>query len=97
MYNLTSLQQAADVSDIFIYANTNTGGLLIGLGMLSIFFIMLLVLKKWEFTDALLVSSFISFILSSILSYGQMLNFMFPLTFLLIAAFTAFFVYTAKR
>jgi len=97
MYNLTELQDADTISGIFTFANTNTGGLLLGLGMLSIFFVMLLVLKRYEFQDAMLSSSFVCFILSLILSYGGWLNFMYPLVFLLLAAFTAFYIYVTKR
>jgi len=97
MYNLTELQEATTVSGIFTYANTNTSGMLMGFLMVSIFFIMLMILKRYSFEDAMLASSFSCFILSLILSYGGMLNFIYPLSFLLIAAFTGFYIYVSRR
>ena len=97
MYNLTTLQNASNVAEIVEFTNTNTDGMLMGLAIISIFFIMLMVLKRWEFDDALLSSSFVCFVLSLILSFGQWISFMYPLTFLILSAFTAFYVFVTKR
>lgn len=92
-YNITQLQAADTVNELFVYANDVTGQVLMGLFMIAIFFIMLMVLKRWDFDKALLSSSFSCFILATILSYGRLLNFMIPLLFLIIMAFTGFYMY----
>lgn len=93
-YNITQLQASQSIYDIFVYANNSTTGLLSMLFMLAIFFVMLMALKRYSFARSLLATSFVCFILSSMLAYIKMLNFMLPLAFLTILAFTALFVYT---
>jgi|TARA_Y100000310_G_C20686141_1_gene819135 hypothetical protein len=97
MYNLTILSDSDSIGDLFITANTYSNSTLFGMFIIAIFFVMLMVLKKWEFTSALLTSSFSSFILSLILVYADLLNFIYPLLFLTITAFTALYVFTAQR
>jgi len=97
VYNLTLLKETDTVSEIAIYANNATDGILFGLFMIIIFFTMLLIFKKWEFDEALLSSGFSSFILSAILAYGGFINLIYPLAFLAITAFTAFYVFVVKR
>lgn len=96
-YNLTGLQTSTNLYDLFSYANTSTDGTLIITLILSIFFIMLFVLKKWEFQDALISSSFVTFILAALLSYAKLLNIIFPLAFLAITAFTILFTTFIKK
>jgi len=95
-YNLSLLTNSSSISGIVSTANSYTGGLLVGLLVLSVFFIMLLALKKWEFDDALLSSSFVSFIISAILVAAGMLNLLWTLGFLALTAFTAFYMYVVK-
>ena len=95
-YNLSLLTNSSSISGIVITANSYTGGLLVGLLVLSVFFIMLMALKKWEFDDALLSSSFVSFIISAILVAAGMLNLLWTLGFLALTAFTAFYMYVVK-
>ena len=95
--NLTILQEADTMGKIAIYANNASNGILMGGFMIAIFFVMMFVLKRWDFDDALLSSSFVCFILSSILAYSKLLNIIFPLGFLAITAFTALYVFVAKR
>lgn len=97
MYNITPLQNAENITGIVTYANTVTDGAMSILMILAVFFILLLILKRWSFEDALLTSSFICFILSSFLTYGKFLNFMFPLAFLIMTALTALYVYVTRR
>ena len=96
-YNMTALQEVDTVYKLFEYAQISSEYTLFGLFMLAIFFVMLMVLKKWEFTDSLITSSFICFVLSSILVYGKLLNMWFPIFFLGITAFTGLYMYAIQR
>ena len=91
-YNITGLTTAETVGDIVVYANTSIGGFLFGLFILALFFIMLMVMRRYEFTDTLIASSFSCFIISTILSYGGFLNILFPIGFLTIMSLTALYV-----
>jgi hypothetical protein len=93
-YNLTNLTNAQNVGDLVTFANSSTEGFFIGLVMVAIFFILLMALKKWEFTNALLASSWVSFLLAAILAYGGYVNVLLPLGFLILAATTALYLWT---
>lgn len=92
-YNMTALQNIDSIGELFVYADKSTGNILFSIIITAIFFIMLLVMKRWEFDKALLSSSFGCFLLALILSYGGLLNFVFVLIFLIITAFTGLYVY----
>ena len=100
-YNITALSNIETLPDLFIYANNSTAvsgqGMLFGLISVALFFIMLFVLKRWEFYKELLSSSFAMFILTVILSFAQLVNFIFPLTFLIIMAFTGLYAWMNER
>ena len=96
-YNMTALQEVDTVYKLFEYANISSEYSLFGLFMVAIFFVMLMVLKKWDFLDALITSGFVCFVLSSILTYGKLLNMVFPIMFLGITAFTGLYLYAVKR
>ena len=95
-YNLTALTDATTVSSMAVVANNIVDQILFGIFMLAIFFVMLMALKRYDFDNALLSSSFVCFILSMLLLFGGLINFMFPLLFLTISAFTAFYMYIAS-
>ena len=96
-YNMTDLAASDTFYKIVNFANDSSGGILVGLFMLSFFFIMLMVLKRYDFDGALLVSSWICFIISMLLTYAGLLNLVFTLLFLVIAAFTAFYMTVLKK
>jgi len=96
-YNITGLTSAETITDIVVFANESTGSILFGLFVLAIFFIMLMVMRKYEFTDTLLASSFSCFIISVLLAYGGLLNILFPIGFLTIMSLTALYVFMNKR
>lgn len=96
LYNLTNLTNADNLGDVMLFSNEVTGGVLIGLLLVAIFFIMLMALKRWEFANALLASSWVSFLLGIVLSYGGFVNILLPLGFLAVAAFTALYIYTTQ-
>lgn len=97
MYNLTDLQEATNVVDLVSYANTSTDGVMVMLFVFAIFFVMLMISRRYGFTEGIVTSSFLSFIISSLFTYGKLLNILVPLLFLALTAFTAMYLYIARR
>ena len=96
MYNMTQLANVSTVFGLVQYANDATTELLMPLFVMSVFFIMLMVLKKWEFDSTLLVSSWVCFLLSALLVYAHLMPMLWALVFLIMAAGTAFYMIVAK-
>lgn len=97
MYNLTNLTGVEKASDLVSFGNEVTGGLLVGLLCVGLFFVFLFRLKRWDFDEALLVSSFIVFVISGLLAFGGFVQLYYPLVFLALCAFTAFYMFVLKR
>jgi hypothetical protein len=93
MYDLTALKTASTFGDVLITLNDATEGTLFGLAVVAIFFIMLFVMKRFEFQNGLLTAATICFIISAILVYGKFINFLYPLAFLIITALTGLYVW----
>jgi heme A synthase len=92
-YNLTQLQGAEYFVDVFIYSNNSTEGVL-GIGfIIALFFVLFMVLKKYEMTHSLIVSSFVCFIVSGLMAYLGVMNIMVVLLFLATTAFTALYIF----
>lgn len=92
-YNLTQLQEAEYFVDVFIYSNTSTDGVL-GIGfIIALFFVLFMVLKKYEMTHSLVVSSFVCFIVSGLMAYLGVMNIMIVLLFLATTAFSALYIF----
>jgi len=94
---MTQLQASITIFDLVTYANDATGEILMGLFMIGLFFIILLIMKRTNFEYALMASSGLSFILSALLVYTGLLNFIFPLFLLIIFAMTTLYVYVVNR
>jgi hypothetical protein len=92
MYNLTNLTTSSTISDMVSFANEVTGGLMIGLFLFAIFAVLLLALKSYDFDISLFISSTICFILSLLLLYTGMLNFMIVLFFLVAMALSGLWI-----
>lgn len=93
-YNITALQNSDSLIELTSYANTVAENALMGMFMLAIFFVMVMVLKKWEIEKAVVVSSILCFVLSCILVYADLLSFIFPIAFLALAGLTTLYMYT---
>jgi len=89
-YNITQLQNADTIFKLVVYANDSTTGLMVIIFMLSAFFIMLMVMKKYEFSKALMASSAISFVVSLFFVYAKLINPIWALAFLILTAGSAF-------
>jgi len=90
MYNLTNLTNAQYVSDVALFSNQVTGGLLFSLGILSLFFIMLYSFRNLTFEKNLMISSFLCFILSVFLTMAHLLSFFWAMLFLVLLGLAAF-------
>jgi hypothetical protein len=95
-YNLTELANADTIYKLVVFSNNASSSLLIVLLVLALFFIMLMALKRFEFDAALFVSSFVCFIVSALFVYAELLSLIWALGFLIIAAFTAMFIFFSK-
>jgi len=95
-YNLTNLAGSGSVYELIVFSNTASTGLLMTMFVLAFFFITLLALKKYEFDSALLVSSWLSFLVSALLVYAELIAMMWALLFLIVAAFTALYFFMIK-
>jgi len=92
-YNLTELANADSIYKLVVFSNNASSTLLISLLVLALFFVLLMALKKYDFSAALLVSSFVSFIISAFFVYAELISLIWALGFLIIAAFSAMFVF----
>ncbi len=87
-YNITALQHSASIFTLVTQGNTFTNGLLIGLFTLAIFIVSIMKLKTYDFSKALLASSVMAFVISLFFVYAKMLNPIWALGYLVIAALT---------
>lgn len=95
VYNISGFQNSTTIGEVMIFTNNTVNGLLFGGFMIGLFIVLMMLLKKFAFDEALLSSSFACFVLSSLLAYGGFLNILFPLGFLVIMGFTGLIMYSA--
>jgi len=96
-YNLTNLSSATTVQDIIVFANDITNGTIVGMLMISIFFVLMMAMRKQGTMKGLLVSSFICFTLSLILRFADLLSLWYAIVFLGILVFVAFEEFVLSR
>lgn len=96
-YNMTELQASETVIDLVVFANRATEMVLGNLFMIAIFIILLMVLKRHDFEETLLVSSFICFVISLLFRAAGMIHYTLIIVFMLIMAFTTLYMYVVKR
>ena len=97
-YNMTQLQNAETVGQIVVYASNSTGDLLFGLATVALFIIMVAtLLRRSEFKEALMVASFISFVLSFFLVQGQLISVVFLLAYLALMVMSIFYNFINKE
>lgn len=98
IYNISQMTNSGNIAGIAVAANTYSNGILFGFGSIAFFLVILLSLKRNnDFDECLLVSSFISFFIAGFLTYGGFLNIIFPLAYIVMVAFTAFYMWVAGR
>ena len=97
MYNTTGIINATSTGGLVETANQATGGVLIGSFTVALFFIMLIITKRnTDFINSLLVSSFICFVISTVLLYGGFISLYYVLAYLGVLAFTGLFSYVKQ-
>jgi len=96
-YNLTALANSSGVIDLIEVTNDATGKVLFGFFMVAIFFVLLLGLKRYGFDNAIAASSFACFILSVLLVFAELLNFIYVLGFFILMALTIFYMQMNKN
>jgi len=96
-YNLTVLQNGQTISDLVSYANVSTGGVLSGLFLAAVFFILMISLRKASFIDSFVASSFICFVLSIFMLIAGFISFYVVLALLLLTAFSLFYLGVTKH
>ena len=97
MYNLTGLKAADTIPKLVVYANDITGDVLMNLFLWATFMIMFMVMKRFDFDESLLTSSFVTFILALIFNYIGLIPLKNALVFLVIVAFGAFYSFVLKK
>lgn len=95
-YNETALQTATGLYDVLVFADDATGNVFIGLFVIGVFVSLLLIMKRFEFHTTLPSAGLICFVISLILSYAELLNFLYPLGFLLVTALSVLYLYLQK-
>jgi hypothetical protein len=97
-YNLTQLGEQQTFSDILVWTNTQVSDLLGGLFVVSILIVLTLIFsRRMPFVDSLITSSFICFVISALGVYTGIMNFMYPLTFLVITAFGVMYLHFSRN
>lgn len=87
IYNVTDVLNAKTISDLMIAANNAVNQMFIG-GFLMVFFVVIIMsLKKYYLSDAILASSFVCFIASLFLRAFGVISFQLILFFLAVLAF----------
>lgn len=96
LYNLTALQAAKTIPDLIRVANnpviaggTNEFYLVSGL-LLTVFIVLVMAFRKYDWANSILASSVICMILSLFLVSAHLLNLIWPLFFGIMFAFSLF-------
>jgi|WetSurMetagenome_2_1015567.scaffolds.fasta_scaffold573360_1 hypothetical protein len=97
LYNITALANATNVSDIFAAANSFTGGILFGLFTLAMFFIMVMSFRNRTLEDNLIVSGWLSFIISLLFSFARLLPFIWIIGYLALTTLAIIWKVTTRR
>jgi len=96
VYNQTALEQSTTIFDLMTYSDTATGGVFFIIFLVSIFFIIIMSLRRYGFENALLVSSFFTFILSAVMASVGVVSVYMALIFGILTAGTYFYSTTVS-
>lgn len=93
MYNLTALTESESLLEIVVYLNNSTEQIFFHFLMVAIFFLFTLTFYTYPLEKRILAASWISFTLSTFLTFAGLVNFLMPLAFLVISAFSGLYIY----
>lgn len=96
MYNLTNLTSSTYVSDVFLFSNQVSNGVVSQMFVIALFFIVLSFLITRGFDVAIFIAGWTSFIVSLFLVYMDALNVIYALAFIAITSFSALLLYLLK-
>ena len=94
-YNLTLLHNVTGVGQLVGVANDYADGMLVGLFLLSLWFIGLLAFKRYGFVEGLVVASWVCFLISLPLIYAGWLNLFFVFFYLIIASLGSLYMWAS--
>jgi uncharacterized membrane protein (UPF0136 family) len=92
-YNITQLLNVTTVGELTRYVDAASGNILLSGLVIGIFFIQLIYYRRWGFDVALLTSSGTTFLVSSILAYGQFISMWYPLVLLFLFIMIVLYTY----
>ena len=95
-YNLTKMASGSHMVDFVSTINQYSGGSMFQLLIVGIFAIILLALSRFGFDNAFATASFICFILSAFLALAKLLEFYYPLAFLIFTMLAALYLYATR-
>ena len=95
-YNITELQSIVTFYELVDYANTYSSNALVGLFLIAIFVVLLMTLKRYDFSNAMIASSFITIVLAAVLSYIDLIDIRLTVIFIALAAIMALVVFMKK-
>lgn len=98
-YNLTGLTNGTGIGHLAAYANASTDGLVVGLMLIGFYLVMLVsfVRRGSHFDTAILASSFIAFVIATLLRTGGLVNTFFLWMFLTLTAGAAFIIVLNRK
>ena len=93
MYNTTNLSLSNSPTDIIVWANDNTQGVLFGGFVIALWFVFFLILKKYSFERAFVTSSFLCFLISIFFVNSGFVTFHYLIVFGVMTLFSGFWIY----
>lgn len=96
-YNLTDLTSQTNLYGLVQYANDSTGSFFVGLFVVAIFFVFMFRFKRDDFDETIFISSTICFFLGVAFRVIDLINILFVLGFLILAALSGLHIYMNKR
>jgi hypothetical protein len=87
MYDLTNFTNASGMGDLMLFTNEVTHGGFVTMMVIAIFFVLLMIQKRYNMIDAMLSSAFICFVISALFAYGGLISFWIVVLFLSMLAF----------
>lgn len=96
MYNLTNLTGATGAGDVFVFADDVTGGILVLIIMLTVFFIVLLATLKFGFVKSIPAACFSTFVFTALMSYAGFISVYWAVIWLFGLIFSALLLFATE-
>ena len=97
-YNMSLITDSnGNIGSIVDASNTYTNGFLTGAFLIMLFFVFMMIMKRWEFEKAFAASSFMCFVRGIILKSGGWVNLNFVLAFFVMTALSLLYLTFVNR